>query len=465
MMIASRDPGFDASTGHYYPVTLKTAGRDPIPDRSQFDENWKVACQSQAAPIWNLLTPSRLNFGLVSASMQGAVRQGLILESLQWSLEMIRTDGQWTDVVAPNGVLAPRRVGKGESNMWKRFFIICAEDIALANPFMITFAAQFIRNKPVYTRVEYAERAAITMATLLARSMKSRVADYACICRIDVPEAQMQFDMSVYFNKLVENLLSGNHVMAIGYAEGFIVESLRDKDNKVNDPLPKANFTAWTQGIMHRGSTVKYYKNKRQLIWVALLKVLSHLKAQPGANQYVAVTEIIESCYDLAHDDKFRWGIPSRLFGRMAILALCMKDSVEARGLDFKSTPMEEYPNGREFTYEEIGQLIESLRNGNLWYGVSDVCKDKHCLEGKNLGRGIQHFIEIKSFLRYEDPLLKELNDFYLKVCFQTRYVREFGNNAHFDHSGINIAKYIEWLPRLREQQNRLDEESRIKKE
>ncbi len=87
-MRPGQDPGFDTARGRYLPRTLRTAPRDPIPQKQRFDPQWAIQCQDQAAPLWNLKTPSGLNFSLVSASFQGAVRQGTgrVLESLQWAL-------------------------------------------------------------------------------------------------------------------------------------------------------------------------------------------------------------------------------------------------------------------------------------------------------------------------------------------------------------------------------------------
>lgn len=449
-MRANDDAAFSGS--HYRPLTLRTAPRDPIPDRAQLDPNWTVACQNQAAPIWNLVTPSGLPYGLVSASFQGAVRQGAVIEAIQWGLEMVGTDGQlngFTGVNPVNNLQVVRKVGKGETNFWTRAFIICAEDIALANPYMIYYAAAMVRNKTTYQTFDDAERAVIEMTIFLTRSLKSRVCDWACINRVRVPEP---FAIDVYYLKLLENLGTGNHLMAIGYAEGFIAHSLHE----IKPVLAKEVFEAAATGVMHRGVKVKYYTNVRQLIWVALLKAVQFINNMngPAGKKYPVVTEIVESCYDLAHHKKFMWEIPGRLFDRMAILAVCLREQVEARGMNFNSMAVEFMPNGREFTAEEIEGLRISHRNGNLWMGISDVCKDKHTKEGKIKGRDLQHFIEVKAYLRHEDPAFVELSDSYLKLCFETRYVAE---GQGFDRSGMTCAQYAEWIPLLRRRTQQLN--------
>lgn len=451
------DRGFDGQ--HYLPWTLRTTPRDSIPDKNQLDPEWAVKCQDQDAPIWNLKTPSGLPFGLVSSCMQGAIRQGCILESIQWSLEAMATDAHldgYSGQDEATRIIVTRKVGKGENNLWHRYAIISAEDISLANPQALVTMAKLLREKPKFTTYAEAQRAVINTAIMLASSCKSRAADWACIARIDVPEP---FDTVLYYNKLIENLLSGNHVNAIGYGEGFISASLKDKEAKVKEPLPKAMFEQLAAGATVHSEPLKFYKNKRQVLWAAIMRVVSYLNSAEGiaANQgkrYPVVTQLVEAAYDLAHDEVFRWGIPARLFGRQAMLSISLRDAVEQRGLGFRNIPMEEFPNGREFTYDEIEQLRLNHRHGNLWYGVPQNCIDKHTKQGSQLKRGIQHFVEVKSFLRHEDPSLIDLSDYYLALAFKTRYNV---SGETFDRSGMSAMQYIDWLPVLRKRHDDLN--------
>lgn len=472
--------------GHYLPVTMRNAPRSELPLKP---EGWAAACQSQAAPIWNLKTASYFPFSIVSSSYQGSIRQGRVLEAIQWCMEMMKTDSNWAEVTRldpVSGKTISRKPGKGEANLWTRAFIICAEDIALANPAMIILAAQLLDVE--YNTFDEAETSAINMTVLLARSMKSRATDYACICRRIVPERfefstpeQVEASLEIFFNRIVETLLSGDHVNCIGYVEQLIVQSLHDKDNKdgknkEKDPLSKVLFERLGRGITMRGKSLKHYKNKRQLIWLAFFKAL----ANPELVRFENVRKIVEACYDVAHDSKFRWGIPSRLFGRMAVMAICLRDAVEARGLDFKMGSIEStYPDGKEFTAADIQKIrfqhmagmfnypvpaeqqirfntVPVLPGSYLWYGISNVCMDKHSIEGKNLGRSIQHFLEVKAFLRNEDPSLVALNDYYLRLCLLTRYngngFNGGGSNdgGFFDRSGLSPEEYANWIPELR---------------
>lgn len=439
-MKAIDDPGFDPKTGRYLPRTFRTATRDPIPQRQTFEPEWADKSQNQSAPLWSLYTPSKLSFSLVSASFQGAVRQGRVLEAMQWALEMVRTDTAH---------------GKGESNFWTRAFVISAEDIALANPYAIVTMAEIARNPLTFGDQAAKEIYIMQVTLMLTRSMKSRVADWACICRIPTPEDALPFDNLVMYTKLLECLVGGNHLLCMGYMESFIVQSLKDKKDKIGDALPKELFKQLAAGVTYRGEPVKHFTNRRQLIWVALFKSLQYASAD--GKQWPVVTAMVEACYTLAHDDKFRWKVPARLFGRTAALAICFRTEIEQRGLIPRNGPDKDMPLRREYNLAELEQLRVSLLNGNLWYGVSDVCKDKHTKEGSILGRGIQHFIEVKAFLRHEDMTLAALSDFYLKLCFETRYAYESVQNGIFEKSGQGIQRYIEWLPELRRQHDMLN--------
>jgi len=495
------DPLFAGN--HYIPITMRNAPRGDLPIRPV---NWTVDCQSQAAPIWNLRSPNYFPFSVVSSSIQGVIRQGRVLEAVQWCMEMMKTDNNWTDkkqVDPVTGKTVARRVGKGESNCFHRLMIISCEDISLANPMMVIIAAQLLDME--FDTYDIAEITAIDFTSMLARSMKSRVADHACICRIPIPEqykfnnantqAEVDHALRLFFDKMVEAIVKGDHVTCIGYVEELIIQSLHDKDSKgisktgvKLDPLPKDLYNQLSAGVTIRGKALKHYKNKRQLIWVAFFKVLcNHQFAK-----YNNVRRIVEACYDLAHSDAFRWKVESRLFGRMAILALCLRDIVEERGLGYRFANDEfTYPEGKPFTFEDIEKIrihhmaplynfqippaqqikfraipqIVNINNGDnnnmntgIWYTPSNVCMDKHNLEGKKFGRGMQHFLEIKAFLRHEDPSFAVLSDHYLKLCFMTRF-----NNgqdvrvAAFDRSQLSCAQYIEWLPQLRQQFDKLN--------
>lgn len=441
---------------HYAAVTLRTASRDPIP--APATPEWQQQCQSQAAPIWNLIGPSGIDFSTLSSSFQGAVRQGRVIEACQWALEMHRTDGCWDD---PPGqpIGSRRRVGKGEVNLWTRMFVICAEDISLANPALIIHASKLlsIPGAMIYPTVADAERNALQVVIALAQSPKSRVVDWATICRVPVPES---FDVTVHYNQLVQCLSTGNHGLAMGYAEAFTTQSLQDKQNKVKGSVDKGWFSQLASGLVVNGQPVKHYHNKRQIVWAAILRVIqSYRNQQTGQLLYPKVNEIAMACYIVAHDDRFRWEIPGRLFERMAILAVCLRDQVEARGLDLKTNEFArfEYPQRKFWDMAAVDGYRQYHRTNPLLYGVSDVAQDKHNRLGKQLGRDIQHFVEVKSFLRHEDPVLIPLNDWYLDLCFQTRYGAGQSPHATFDRSGMTFEQYRAWLPKLRERWNLLN--------
>lgn len=77
------DPTFDYQKGHYVSLTLRSANRSPIPQKETFDPSWAVSCESQSAPVWSLMSPSKIPFSLVSSSLQGSIRGSMILEAIQ----------------------------------------------------------------------------------------------------------------------------------------------------------------------------------------------------------------------------------------------------------------------------------------------------------------------------------------------------------------------------------------------
>lgn len=405
--------------GRYIPTCILSCPRYESPEISQ---NWDIDCQIQTTPIWSLLSWSKHRFSLCSASYQGCVRQGLEKEAMFWAMEMMKSANDINGISAllPGGKIQMRRIGMGETNFWTRSLVICAEDISLANPWMIVAIWQ-IYQTPRYT-YEEAELAACRVAIILSNSLKCRVADWACGARI--PTGQ-PFNLRNHYDQLCISMANGKHLEAIAYSGEIIgqCESLS---------LDKGMFSGLVGDTKIHGKAVKWYKNIRQLIWLAILRVVNHINQR---GEFNALKKIVETCYDVAHEDKFRWKGSAHLFGRMAILLICFSDT-------WKNAPvqinLEFFPDLKQYTNKEVKSLMLSHRNRDFTYKMSNVCMDKHTGEGKSLNRGLQHFIEIKQFLVFHDPKWIQLSNYYLAICFQTRYVKD----RLFDRSRLSPLEY-----------------------
>jgi hypothetical protein len=413
---------------HYGPQSIVNGLRIAVPSKVTHPPSWKLDCMNQSAPIWSLRTPSNIAFSLASSCFQGSARQGRVAETIQWGLEMIRTDA-WIDYPELQNAqsMSTRKVGKGENNFWNRVIIICAEDISFGNPCMIVAASLLLDVQNTFKTQKEAELEAMTMMKNIASSRKSRVCDWACITRIDVPESNLPFSTSVYANRLYTCLTDPNQYhLVFGYTEGFISASLSDKarKTKVNDRLPVTEYDIYAKGI----PLVKYYKNKRIIIWVVILKVMKILNdaaIQAGEpHKWFTTTRVVEACYKIALHENFRWGIPARLFGRMAAFAIMYRDQVEARGLNFEIDANNVDP-AYNWTPKEQEQFRVRIRDGDLMYGIPDHCRDKHTKEGKQLGRNLKHFVEVKSRLCHESLAFKSLSDYYLQMAYLTRWPQE----------------------------------------
>jgi len=439
------DSLFDTTTRHYLEVTMKNASRDRPPHKPQ---DWKNSRLCQNTPLYSSFTYNYFPFAIASSSLQAAIRQGNPLEACQWALEMIRTDSSLS-----NEQIQKR--GLGISNVWSRLAIISCEDVGLANPLMCIVMTQILDKK--YNNIDEEETAILNATILLARSFKTRLVDWSCVCRIN-PEVKFdntEASLITYHDKIIENLKSGNHFHVIAYVEELVLQSLHDKEVKNKDPFPKTIFNTLAKGVSLTDSPVKYYKNKRQLIWLCCAKVIySFIITHPAMSyKYLNVIKIVEACYNLSHSERFRWSSSARLFENMAVMAICLRDQIESRGLDLRLASVEQcFPSNKDLSQQDIQDFRTQHSNGTIWYGVSEISKDKHTREGTILGRKMQHFIELKAFVNFEDDAFKELNDFYLKLCILTRY----NEGSTFNKSGLSPQQYSDWIVELRKRYDRM---------
>tara|TARA_R110002072_G_scaffold45565_5_gene126938 strand:+ start:145523 stop:147268 length:1746 start_codon:yes stop_codon:yes gene_type:complete len=430
---------------HCEPDQMVSGFRYEQPSKATHNPNWKYECMTQQNPIHSMKAPCDMFFGEMSSAMQGSCRQGRITEMMQWGLEMIRTRGSidYPELVA-SGKHRREKPGMGENNLWKRCIIICAEDVSFGNSNLIVAAAQLLDVQLTFKTQQEAELEAMNFMKYLGASLKSRVCDYGCISRVQIPERErghpqngQPFNNNYYATKLYECLTKTEMApFTLGYMDAFIFQSLTDKEEKNTNPFPLADFKSYTANI----TGIKHYKNRRVIIWIVLYRVLKELNdkaiKENDPHRWWTVTKVVESCYKISMHSgqvKFRWEKEGRLFGRMAILAILYKEQVEARGLNYEiDKPIE--INGvmtsttdpaYYWTMQQMEEFRCRTRDGDLIFQFPDNCFDQHTKTGKSMGRRAQHFLEVKSRLSHEYESFKPLSDFYLQLCYVTRYNRE----------------------------------------
>jgi hypothetical protein len=441
-----KDLLFDPKTNHYLELIMRNAPRDTLPHKP---ENWKQDRLSQNNPIHSLFTYNHFPYSVASSSFQASIRQSRVLEACQWALEMSRAD---SDIHVTDPLQKGRR-GMGISNLWTRLAVISVEDVGLANPMMIIALSQVLDK--TYSDFEQEEMAAINATVLMARSYKSRFVDWSCHINIgpNIPfdQSNLNASMILYHDSIIENLKIGNHFQLIPYFKTIIQLSLQDKETKNPITFPSDLFKTFSAGVLLNGKAIKYYKNKRQILWICIAKVLTLFP------NHQTVRQIVQACYDLAHADRFRWKGESSLFEHCAIMTVCLRDQIETRGLDLRLAPVEEcFQLRKDLSQQDIQSLLIQHKEGAIWYPVSEICKDKHTKEGKMIGRGIQHFMELKMFLRHEDHDLKALNDFYLKYVIITSNSSNSVTGTLFDKSQMTYQEYSNWVPELRKRFDRM---------
>lgn len=391
---------------HYIPLSTKESPTKPLPD---LPENWVEEVQ-----ISKGFTVAKTRSGWmrdeVSACMQGYVRRGEFVEAANMVLEMLCTGCNWEG----------RKSGGVGTNCWNRLFIMCSENISLANNCAIVEAARL--SNTTFDSFEEECVAALKFAWLLCACSKSRVCDWACH---GYPKPYDD-TFSACFDELYSAMLSKDTWAAAGWRRQ-IHDMITERENE---------GVAFDVDLWNKWSAdhpVKYYANERQIIWAVIYSAL------PDEEYHPDIKVIVDACYDIAHTDHFRWKDPMHLFENHAIFAICERETVQEKGLE-----MPDHLDGYLFCGEKnLGIFIRRFLKRGMTWGLPTILLCKHTAYGKTkLGHGLQHFIEVKCHLNNEADWLKELSDKFLVACFD----RSWNEGRRLGESNMSPVQYKRWV-------------------
>ena len=384
--------------------------RYEVPEEFRNQQNFHNSVKSQS-------TPHQINISIANSALQGACRQGRFLEAWQWALEMAR-GGNNSDYP---GFPTQFKSTASFTNLWTRLIIYTAEDIGFGNPCMIIAASALLDKdgqqfKIFQTRQE-AEIEVMQFVKYVCASPKSRSTDHAAMCRFPTAE---RFDDLLFFQKMAQALINGDYAQSIAYGEDLLIQGyFRSKANVKN------SYSKFTRSIFDNAwpgqNDVAFADNTGVLSWLAIFFALRYLQRQEN-QAYPSVEAILKANYNIM-TKRFPFKQEGRLFQRFCIVDILDRKRVEERGLKFiPAEPDNEYWN---WTQAQMEAYRVRLRDQGNLYGIPDSAYDQHTGIGKNRGREMKHFIQIKSRLRHDLPEHKELSRNFLTALLQVRYQKD----------------------------------------
>lgn len=259
------------------------------------------------------------------------------------------------------------------TNIWNRALVMAVEDIgpaAISAIVQVQYLVKHFKDNPMGCAIA---------AWQLASLPKSRVNDWAVKLYPELNDAATCDKIGtpdVLKERLIEGLVQHNPGIAHYYAKALHFTSQKVKGK---------------------------YKNAQWLIWQAFQEVIGH------KDPY------LQTLQEVGMDSTWRWRKRCRLLHIHVIHLWCNQRWP-------KKMPEATLPDQK--TQTNIQQLVERhLRREGL-VGVPDYALDKHTMRGKQMSRGVKHFVEEGAILRNEDREWKPIADYYLQLLFDTGYTK-----------------------------------------
>lgn len=242
------------------------------------------------------------------------------------------------------------------TNIWNALFTIALEDIGLANINAIIYMLQLFKDRDNLS-------AGIAGAKYLATSKKTRLNDWALHIFQEFGDFKTVDNLEtpdILAQKLKSAISEKNLYVALWYIKALF-------------------YTA--QKVTGK------YKNAQIKIWEVFFEIKE-------SNKYITML------YEFSMSTNWRWGERGRLI-HAHILHLLIYDCVPRNILKLSIPQIDITP------YVQRKNLV----------GIPDYAIDKHTEAGRNLGRGIVHFLKEGAILVNECEVYKEQSAEYLKLC------------------------------------------------
>jgi len=357
----------------------------------------------------------------VSSAFQKSVRRGES-EAIQWALELYWT-GPWH-----------------RTNIWNRILVVSVEDIGLACPSLITYLMILRKHAMKEESRDWGSTKPSGNITPFQEVVTQGNAPFQGFAKEQVHgEGQGNY---IALARAVQMCVSSRksrmndwaaHVYNFG--KGIPVEynlevydaSSRFKDAlKTRDPF-KSLLYAEILWRTDKEITMGRQKKAGYLLWSTLGEIAK--EGSPMSGIYKDVEE-------LGMSPNWRWQGKTRLLWIHLINMHCYisneavsgEATVSDQGVEggkmmiggpqsrIENIPL--MPIGKCNEYHEGDLVTECLKVFHRKVlGIPDYALDLHTGKGKSMGRGLEHFIEVGSFLNNRAEELISLDDQYLKLC------------------------------------------------
>ncbi len=292
----------------------------------------------------------------VSSAFQKAVRRGNEVEAIQWALELF-----WTNL-------------SQRTHIWNRSLTVAVEDIGVSDPYLILKVWSLRQN------YEDDPVAIATVASLLATTKKSRVNDWACLLYPEVTQPEVALSLGTPLElktKLKFALDQRDLDKALLYSKALFYT-----------PTPIAGA----------------YSKAQWYVWEALLEMTHD-------HPYVTILKEIGS------SPNWRWTDKNRLLHTHIIHLWLTRRLGDASLPESKEASVSNTAGEvKVYPIVTLTSVVEKFRLRQGLVGIPDYAVDKHTQRGRNMHRGLDHFISEGALLSNEDSEWKGLSEAYLKL-------------------------------------------------
>lgn len=376
--------------------------REPLPKKP---ENWNTTLVPKNG-ILAEYTYNYFHYDEVSSALQKSVRRCLWPEASQWFFEAFRT-GQ-----------------KCQTNILRRFYIYASEDIGPANPSLILLLDDILDvdnpEEPYHQEI-----IALLALQMLVLSPKSRIFDWVSC---SVTSGTFEFDPNMPMDSILSSikymlfqledaLMEKDFVRACEWLGKYYLVFMENTGSKVNfshEKISKQDFDN-LKNVFKAPLIAKHFVKPSELFWLPLLGAA--IKEGTEIEVAILVCRLYHIASKRSGTFSFRYKDEVKLFWIHAVWVLCNQNKIKETWYGDQNHRQ----IGTLMNYDDMVKLgtIHAKRENLL--GVPDYALDKHTARGRELGRGLAHFIEVGSKIENIVSSLKEEEAFWLQKTIEAK--------------------------------------------
>jgi hypothetical protein len=350
-------------------INLRTVDYDVLRvDPKPITQEFLLARKWEGGALANV-TRFNNNYGEVISAIQKAVRRGFNVDALYRGIDSFYS----------NNVK--------RTNVWNRLIVMSVEDVGPANPYVFLQVVGLWKNGR--DSVQHLAHAIL----ILCQARKSRVNDNLWLSN---KKLSSEVEELAKHEKNTGQLVLTSQVGTPIQIKERLITALNEGD--VLGAMRETIYLIFSPYELNKSTRRKGIRYKKAA-WL----ILEAFEDLVGINH-----PYIRTCVEVATSNNWRWKGKTNLIYTHLINMYCNGEIPESGPI------ISEYPQG-------LDELILRVESGEFVYlGIPDYALDKHTNKGKNqFKRGIQHFLEVSSYIADEDEYWNQFSDEYRDMFIQ----------------------------------------------